>query len=248
MTIAKTVIITGASSGIGMKLAELYQQEGYKVAVLARRFTPSITPTLITLSCDVTSSESVQAAVNTCLNEWGHIDIAIANAGISLPASHLEVDMSQIKATYEVNLFGAMRLFEAVIPHMKVAGKGHLVSIASLAGFRGAPKAGVYCSSKAALIAFTESLRLDLKDSGIAVTLINPGFIKTPLTDQNRFKMPFLLSLDGGGYCIFKAIQCQKAIFSFPFPMAALAFLGRLMPAWLYDGIIRRFKNDKEAI
>ena len=169
----KTVVITGASSGIGMKLAELYARDGHRVAMLARRIDQlekladsfrAFNPNVLPIECDVTSTQSVTAAIAKCVSIWGKIDIAIANAGVSLVASKEFIYLDHIERTYQVNVFGAVRLFEAVIPVMRDHGSGQLVSIASLAGFRGAPKAGSYCSSKAALIALTESLRLDLKN------------------------------------------------------------------------------------
>jgi short-subunit dehydrogenase len=248
MQTKKHIVITGASSGIGHKLAEFYIQDGHAVALLSRRppLLKKQNPDTLIITCDVTSNTSVQNAVQECLKKWKKIDLAIANAGISPPHPTTPMSLKQVEETYQVNLFGAARLFEAVIPHMIERKSGHLVSIASLAGLRGAPQAGPYCSSKAALIALTESLRLDLKPHGINVSLINPGFIKTPLTDQNQFKMPFLLSLEEGTKRIYHAIHCKKLIYAFPKRLAWLALLARLIPASLYDKIISNYKNNKK--
>ncbi len=253
-TLIKTVMITGASSGIGMDLAQRFAKDGHRVAMLARRTDQLdaivkhirvFNPYVMSITCDVTQTESVKEAVQKCVDAWGTIDIAIANAGVSLPESGDVMNLDHIERTYQVNVFGVVRLFEAVIPIMRNQKSGHLVSVASLAGLRSAPQAGAYCSSKAALIALTESLRLDLKQIGIHVTLINPGFVVTPMTDQNLFKMPFLLPLEDASYRIYRAISNKVPIFSFPWPMAILSKIATLLPVGLYDKIMLNFKNNK---
>ena len=122
---------------------------------------------------------------------------------------------------------------------------GQLVSISSLAAFRGLPEAGGYSSSKAALTSLTESLRIDLKPFNVQVSLIQPGWVQTPMTDKNRYKMPFLLGYEEGIGRIYKAIQRQVSVYSFPLPLWMLAALGRLLPAWLYDLCIGGRKNRK---
>lgn len=248
------VFITGASSGLGKGLAIQFAKDGYKVALAARRLIAieMIADSLskqgfkaIALQCDVTQKESVQAAIQHCLTTWGRIDIMVANAGISLPTPGTTLSSDTFKQLWDTNVTGALYCYEAVIPTMIQQRSGHLVSIASLAGFKGLPEAGGYSSSKAALSILTESLRIDLKPQGIKVSLIQPGFIKTPMTDRNRYWMPFILNYEAGVNRIYKAILKKKPVYAFPWPLVFIVYLAKIMPTWLYDVCISGRKNDK---
>ncbi|MSR88767.1 MAG: SDR family NAD(P)-dependent oxidoreductase [Candidatus Margulisbacteria bacterium] len=240
----KVVFITGGSSGLGLGLAQKFVSQGYDVMVGARR---ALFGDIASVVCDVRDKESVRAAVLACVEKFGRIDIAIANAGVSSPSPADQLDSQTVEESFQTNVMGAVYLFEAVLPDMLARGDGQLVSIASLAGYRGLPGAGAYCGSKAALMALTESFRIDLRKSGVAVSVINPGFIKTPMTDRNQYSMPFLLTLDDGVTRIFKAIILRKKLYSFPFRLAIIVRIGRLLPAWLYDALIGHRKNIKQV-
>ncbi len=144
------------------------------------------------------------------------------------------------EALAEIAVVGAANSVAAVIPEMVARGQGHLVAISSLAGYRGLPKSAAYCASKAAVSAFFESLRIDLEPKGIAVTIIHPGFIKTPLTAGREAQMPFLMELDDAVQKIVRAIEKQKKSYAFPWQLATIVRVGMIMPIWMYDRIARR--------
>lgn len=250
----KVVFITGASSGLGKGLAIKFAQKGYAVALAARRFSEVevLANTLseqgcrvLPLHCDVTEKQSVQEAVQQCVAQFGPVDIMVANAGISLATLGKKMCSDTFKQIWDTNVLGPVYCYEAVTPSMIQRRAGQLVSISSLAAFRGLPEAGGYSSSKAALTSLTESLRIDLKPFNIKVSLIQPGWIQTPMTDKNRYKMPFLVSYEKGVDAIYKAIHKQVAVYSFPWPLAMIVRVGRLLPAWLYDSCIGGRKNRK---
>lgn len=231
-----------------------FAQDGWVVAALARRVelidefleqNPALVGHVFPIKCDVTNRNSVQEAVAQFKSKIGHIDVAIANAGVSHTSTAVTMDTGIFEKTFSVNLFGALYLFESVIPEMVAARSGQLVGISSLAAYRGLPEAGAYCGSKAALSAVMESMRLDLASSKIRVTCIHPGFIKTPLTDKNRYWMPFLLSTDSGVNAIYNAILKNKTNYAFPFPLSALTKSLRFWPAGLYRLFISGRKNTK---
>jgi len=248
------IFITGASSGLGLAISERFLRDGHCVVMGARRveamqaFTdtrPHFKDRVMCVSCDVTDRESVISAVALGRARFGRIDIALANAGVGYPSSAEALDIGVYRTIFETNVFGALYLFEAVLPEMIHRRSGQLVGISSLASYRGLRGAGAYCGSKSALSAIMESFRLDLGDIGISSTLICPGFIKTPLTDRNQYHMPFLMSLDHGVDHIYRAILDKKKVYSFPWPLAILVRIGRLFPAWLYDFFMAKRKNLK---
>ncbi len=253
-TSGKTVLITGASSGIGLGLTQRFAAHGWQVAALARRTTPiealranhpNLAPLILAIECDVTDRKSVHQAVTTCTSTFSSIDVAIANAGVSLASPATEMDAEIFEKTLAVNVMGAVYLFEALIPQMKVAKSGQLVGISSLAAYRGLPQAGAYCASKAALSALMESMRIDLAPVGIGVTCIHPGFIKTPLTDKNRYWMPFLMPLERGVDHIFKAIMRKKTNHAFPIPLSTVTKSLRFWPDHVYRILIASRRNEK---
>jgi NAD(P)-dependent dehydrogenase (short-subunit alcohol dehydrogenase family) len=250
---SRVVVVTGASSGLGAGLCKRFVRHGFRVAALARRksmldqLERDSEGQILGFVCDVKSRESVLACIDAVHNKMGAIDIFVANAGISEPTPGDNFDGKRFENVILTNVMGAVYGFEAVIPHMLGRKEGQLVSIGSLASYRGLPQSGAYSSSKAALSALTESLRIDLKPYGIAVSLINPGFIKTPLTDRNLYKMPFLLGTEDGVEKIFDAILKKKSIYAFPKPMAVLAQSFRWWPVWFYDFVMGRIKNQKIA-
>jgi short-subunit dehydrogenase len=244
----KVVMITGASSGIGRGLAVAIANRGARVGLIARRASlldevvreiGSSSGTALPIAADVRDTGALRTAAQQLAKTFGPIDMLIANAGIG-PTTHAsKLQPEEVKNVLEVNVVGAANSVAAVLPEMVSRKKGHLVAIASLAAYRGVAKSGAYCASKAALSALFESLRIDLRGSGVNVTIIYPGFIKTPLT-KGRARMPYLLDLDDAVEKMIKAIERQKRSYSFPWPLATIVRSGLLMPAFMYDWIAAR--------
>jgi short-subunit dehydrogenase len=166
--------------------------------------------------------------------------VLIANAGVGATVDAADLKGSAVANVINVNVLGAANSVEAVVPEMVKRGSGHLVVISSLAAYRGLPKSAAYCASKAAVSAFFESLRLDLQPRGIAVTIIHPGFIKTPLTAGRQAQMPFLMELDDAVQKIVSAIERRKKSYAFPWQLASVVRIGMIMPNFMYDWFSRR--------
>jgi Short-chain alcohol dehydrogenase of unknown specificity len=243
----KVVFITGASSGIGEALAQAIARRGAILGLLARR--ENLLQDL-TLKCerhgaiarhfaaDVTDEIAVADAAEALRREFGKIDILIANAGIGGNNDETRnLNPKAVRKVIDVNLVGAVNAVSAVLPQMLERGEGHLVAISSLAGFRGLPKSAAYSASKAGMTAFFESVRLDVQHRGVYVTIIQPGFIKTPLTSGRKNKMPFLMELEDAVPLFMKAIEKRKKFAAFPWQLATFVRAGRFFPAWLYDRI-----------
>lgn len=246
----KRILLTGASSGIGKALAVALAKKGAILGLLARRKElldklkkdcEKAGGSARVFACDVTNEDAVQAAVDDFIHEFEHIDILIANAGIG--GNNKETRSLQplaVKKVIDINLLGAVNSVHAVLPQMLKREHGHLIAISSLAGFRGLPKSAAYSASKAGMTAFFESVRLDVKHLGIAVTIIQPGFIRTPLTAGRENKMPFLMNLDAAIPLFIKAIEKKKKFAAFPWQLATIVRAGKFMPSWLYDRIAGR--------
>jgi short-subunit dehydrogenase len=182
----------------------------------------------------------MREAADRFRQRFGPIDILIANAGIASTKDAAELSASEVASVINVNVIGAANSVAAVVSDMVAKGRGHLVVISSLAAYRGLPKSAAYCASKAAVSAFFESLRLDLQPRGIDVTIIHPGFIKTPLTAGRHAQMPFLMELDDAVEKILRAIEKRKKSYAFPWQLASVVRAGMLMPTVMYDWISRR--------
>jgi short-subunit dehydrogenase len=246
---SKIVLLTGASSGIGEALAIELAKRGAVLGLLARRKDlldeiavkcEQAGGTARVFACDVVDEKGVHAAAESLRNEFGKIDVMIANAGIggSSHAKHLEA--SEVRKVTEINFFGAVNAVTAVLPQMIEQTGGQIVAISSLAGFRGLPRSASYSASKAAMTNFFESLRLDLLNTNVDVTIIQPGFIRTPLTDDRANKMPFLMELDEAIPYFINAIEKRKKFAAFPWQLATLVRLARIFPASIYDKIAGR--------
>ena len=241
-------MITGASSGIGRGLAVELARRGAKVGLVARRADvlqeviseiESVGSKALALPADVQDASSMAAAAEKLRSEFGPIDILIANAGIGPTRDAAEINAEEIAGVINVNVIGASNSVAAVIPAMVARGSGQLVVISSLAAYRGLPKSAAYCASKAAVSAFFESLRLDLVPRGIDVTIIHPGFIKTPLTTGRDARMPFLMELDDAVKKMVRAIEKRRKRYSFPWQLATIVRVGLIMPFWMYDQVTR---------
>jgi short-subunit dehydrogenase len=242
----KVVMITGASSGIGRGLAIELARRGSSLGLIARRedllseIVSEIKAnrgTALSLPADVNDADSIRRQADRFRSEVGPIDVLIANAGIGDARRAVDLQPARVAKVINVNLLGAVNSVAAVLREMSERGSGQLVAISSLAAYRGLPKSAAYCASKAGLSCFFESLRVDLMNSGVAVTIIHPGFIKTPLTAGRHAQMPFLMELDDAVNKIIRAIEKQKKSYAFPWQLASIVRLGMVMPTFMYDRI-----------
>ena len=190
---------------------------------------------------DVTDVQAVEAAARDFLARFGPPDLVIANAGISVGTRGEDVsDVDKLRRVLDVNVVGLAATLAAFAPAMRDAGRGTLVGIASLSGFRGLVGAGAYCASKSAAITWLESLRAELYGSGVSVVCICPGYIDTLMTRVNRYRMPFIISADDAARRIARAIAQRRRLAVIPWQMALVSVLLRAMPGWLYDRIAAR--------
>jgi short-subunit dehydrogenase len=246
----KVVLITGASSGIGRGLALELARRGARLGLLARRAEllkeiaveagAEAASNVLLLPADVEDAEAMAEAGKLLASTFGHIDILIANAGTGVTNSGTEFDAAKLSAVMNINVNGAANSVAAVLPGMLSRGTGQLVVISSLAAYRGLPKSAAYCASKAAVSAMFESLRLDLGPRGIDVTIIHPGFIRTPLTAGRKARLPWLMEVDEAVNKILGAIERRRKSYAFPWQLATLVRLGMIMPNFMYDWISRR--------
>jgi short-subunit dehydrogenase len=241
----RRTIITGASSGIGHALAIELARRGHSVALLARRIElldqlaselKARGSSAVAISCDVSDRDSVREAVKAGEDALGgSFDLAIANAGVSIPGHASKFSLGDAERVIRVNVLGMFYLFDAVIPQMVERGEGRFVGVASVAGLRGLPTAGPYSASKAAMQAFLESSRIELAPYGVGVTIVNPGFVATEMTEKNRFRMPFLMEAQPAAAIIAEGIERGVRVVEFPRPMSMLMRLMRLVPDAIYD-------------
>ena len=244
----KVVLITGASSGIGRALAMQLARQGAAVGLLARRAEvlnlvveeiENSGGRAISLPADVTDAKAVRDAVRDLRQAFGPIDVLVANAGISVNTFVPDLCEKKIADLMNVNVIGVVNSVSAVLPDMVNRGRGHLVGNSSLAAYRGLPKTAAYCASKAAVSSFFEAIRIDLRGSGVDVTIIHPGFVKTPLIANIR-RTPYVMELDHAVKKIVRAIEKRKKRYSFPWQLATLARACKLMPTPMYDWFAQR--------
>ena len=245
------VVITGASSGLGEAFAREYAQRhpGVRLLLIARRadrLADLVRQLGSRAHCDpavldVTDTAALRTACRTFVERHGPPDVVIANAGISAGTSTgIAGNGATFRRIMDVNLHALRETFDAVIGPMQQAGAGTLVGIASVAGVRGLPGSEAYSASKAAAIAYLESLRTGLRGSGVAVVTIAPGFVRTEMTAVNRFRMPFLIDADVFARSAVDAIERRRRFVVIPWPMALVARVLRVLPAALYDALVAR--------
>lgn len=243
----QVVLITGASSGIGAELAVQLASRGCKLGLLARRKdklddvarrVEAAGGSAMVLPCDVTDSARVEQAVKEFSETHGDIDCMVANAGAGEQGAALKFDAEQTARIFNVNMLGMVNAFYAALPGMLRRKRGHLVAIASLASYQGMPQDSGYSASKAAMRIHCEGMRIELRGSGVDVSCICPGFIRTPITDTNNFDMPFLLDVDDGCRRIIGAIARRKRVYNFPWQLWWLIRIGLRTPRWLFDAVL----------
>jgi short-subunit dehydrogenase len=247
----KTVFITGASSGIGAALARHYASQGVQLGLVARRAdllnelakscVQMAAPAPRLYGCDVRDAAALKAAAADFCQAFGAPDIVIANAGVSKGTLTTESDdLGVFQEVFDINVMGMVNTFHVFLQAMTARKTGILVGIASVAGFRGIPGGGAYSASKAACIRYCESLRVELRSSGVSVVTICPGYIRTPMTAVNKFKMPFLIDVDEAVIRFARAIDAKTSFTVIPWTMGVAARVLRLIPNWLYDLIFSR--------
>lgn len=258
MVAGKLVFITGASSGIGQALAVQYHGAGYRLALVARR-TQLIQDWAISLglertrcrvyAADVAVMESILGAARDCMAEQGLPDVVIACAGISVGMDTARrEDLDVMAAVYAVNNIGLAATFHPFVEPMVRRGSGILVGIASVNGIRGFPGHGAYCSSKAAVISYCESLRGELRATGVKVLTVCPGYIDTPLTRGNSYAMPFLMAPQEFSRRFIRCVDAGRSYSVIPWQMGLIAKLLRLLPNSCFDRLFASRPRKKRGL
>ena len=244
----KLVFITGASSGIGQALAMRYYRAGWRLALVARRVDEIArwandqgldARRYAVYGADVAVTDSIVAACDACIAAQGVPDVVVANAGISAGVdTAVREDIDVLARTFATNNIGLAATFHPFVAPMVRRGSGQLVGIGSVAAIRGLPGHGAYCASKAAVVSYCESLRGELRSSGVRVVTICPGYVDTPLTRSNRYGMPFLLTAADFAERAFRAIGSGASYRVIPWQMGVVAKLLRLLPNPLFDRLL----------
>ena len=242
----KVIWITGASSGIGKALAIKFAENGWIVAASARRENllkelQNINQNIYPYPLDVTDIEKCKLTAKSIIDNLNGIDICVFGTGMHDPKSEKQFNLNKIREIMEVNYFGTMNSINSIYNYFSEKKNGQISIISSVAGYRGLPAAGAYCASKAALTSFTESLNFEMKMKNVRVSLISPGFIKTPMTDQNDFPMPMIKSPEFAANEIYKGLTEKKG-FEIHFPKAftfIMKFL-QILPNGLYFKLVSK--------
>jgi short-subunit dehydrogenase len=250
----KKIFITGASSGIGKALAHEYAKRfadtGAIIGLASRRsehlqqlateLKNQYNITCAVYALDVRDAAALEAAAQDFMQQHGTPDIVIANAGVSRGTLTADkTDFKAIQAIFDINVMGLVYTFQPFIAAMKTAGQGQLVGVASVAGIRGIPGSGAYSASKAAVISYCESLRTEMQHFNISVSTIAPGYIRTPMTELNPYKMPFLMDADVFAHKFANAVEAKVRFKIIPWQMGWVARLMRFIPPFLWDFVMK---------
>jgi short-subunit dehydrogenase len=240
----KKIILTGGSSGIGYQLSRKLLLEGCSLAVLARRKerldkladeTKGLAGKLFIYQCDVTDKNKVNDVITEIMKAMGGIDIAVLNSGVGKPDGIKKFSSENAMAVFNTNVFGMVNCIESLLPVFLEQKHGVIAGVSSLADNRGYSKSGFYCGSKAAVTMILESLSTELKMHGIKVVTIKPGFVRSEMTAQNNFKMPFLMDADKAADIIIKGLKKGKRIIQFPAITVMFAKIIGLLPVRLFE-------------
>lgn len=247
--------ITGVSTGIGRQLAIDLAKEGYTVAASARSAdklealateAEHLKGKIVPFPCDLTEEKSVQKVVDTVESDLGPIVLAIFNAGNYFPARGEKLEIENFKKTYEINVFGVVNGLVPVVEYMKARRKGQVAFVSSVSGYGGLPLASAYGASKAALINMAEALKFDFDKLNIRIQIINPGFVETPLTEGNKFKMPAIVPVEVAARRIAEGLKTGGFEITFPRRFTWWLKIINLLPYPAYFAILNRFMGWKD--
>ncbi len=239
--------ITGGGTGIGRELALRLAARGWTVAVSGRRREPLDTVAdeggghIHAFPLDVTDTAATARCAAAIAATLGPIDLAFLNAGKFEPFKSSEFSTAPFEEMMKVNFLGVVNGIAAVLPAMRARGSGHVAIVASVAGYSGLPLAAPYAATKAALINLAESLRFDFDRMGLELSIVNPGFVRTPLTAPNRFPMPFLMDADDAAVIIERGLKRGRYEIAFPLPFVLMLKFFRILPYRLYFPLMKRF-------
>jgi short-subunit dehydrogenase len=248
----QVAVVTGASSGIGWALAKELAGAGCKVGLVARRHErlkqladeiECKNGTTAIAAADVGDRDQIVAAIHDLASQLGPIDLLVANAGVGAPTLIEPLNIADIEAQFRINTLGVVYSVEAVLPDMLRRGRGHIAAVSSLAAYVGLPGESSYCASKAAVNVFLDGLRIQLRNRGIAVTTICPGFVNTPMTAVNDFHMPFLLEADVAARRIVRALRRRRKVYNFPWQISLLMKLTHIAPDWLMARVMHKYNE-----
>ena len=249
---SKNVWITGASSGIGKALAIKFAKEGWQVAASARRENllkdlSNQDPNIYPFPLDVKNEDNAKKIFQNILEKFKTIDISVFCTGIHDPDAEKNLSSEKIREIMETNFFGTLNCIMAINNYFIEKKSGHISIVSSVAGYRGLPAAAGYCASKSALTSLAESLYFDFKRHSVRVSLVSPGFIKTPMTDKNKFPMPMIKSPEFAAEKMFIGLTKKNAFeIHFPIAFTLMMKLLKIMPNWLYFFLIKKgMKNIK---
>lgn len=249
----QVAIVTGASSGIGWALAKVLAKEGCKVGLVARRqdklaaLAEEIRQaggTAASAAADVADRQQTVTAIRHLASQLGPVDLLIANAGVGMPTLLEPINVPDVEQMMRVNVLGVVYAIEAVLPDMLQRRRGHLAAVSSMGAYKGLPGESGYCASKAAVNTYMEGLRIHLRDRGIHVTTICPGFVHTPMTEINRFPMPWVLEADEAARRIVRALHRRRKVYNFPWQTMLLMRLTRWLPDWIVARSMHSYNED----
>lgn len=247
------ILLTGASSGIGYQLAKDLADKGAQLALISRR--TELLQSLVGIlkdktkinyyKCDVTLKSEVIETISNIKKDFAKIDIAILNSGIGFRSGVLEYSSDAAEKTFNTNVLGAIYCIEQLLPEFISEKRGVIVGVSSLGDGKGFPKSGFYSASKAALTIILESLRIELKKYNVKVITVKPGFVKTPMTDKNEFKMPYLMSVEEGSKIILDGLSRDKRIIEFPWQTTIGAKILRMIPTRWFEYLASKEPPEK---
>ena len=247
-----SVWITGASSGIGLELARLLDEKAAHVAISARSAeklgeAERKSSNLVAYPVDVTDEKAVAACIEDIEAAAGPIDLAVLNAGVWFPMEAEDFNLANVRTSMDVNYMGVMNAIAVLLPGMMERGRGHIAIVASVAGYRGLPKSLAYGPTKAALINVAETLKAELRPHGITVSVVNPGFVDTPMTEKNDFPMPGIVSVEEAARETLAGLEAGRYEIAFPklFVLGMKAL--RRMPNALFFWVVRTFIMKKDS-
>ncbi len=242
----KVILITGASTGIGKEIAKMLAEENCSLALIARRGElldelaeqiKTNNSNIKTFVCDVAKPGEVKKVFTEVREHFNKIDIAILNAGVGSKSSAEDYSYENAKNTFDVNVLGIVNCAANLLPDFIKRKDGMIVGVSSLADSRGWQGSGFYCASKAAATLLLENLRIELKPFNVKVITVKPGFVETPMTEKNKFPMPFLMSAEKAAKIIIDGIKKEKRTIQFPLPIVLSAKLMRIVPDFLFEYI-----------